>query len=179
MSLTFITGGIRSGKSVFAEELASAESNSVLYVAFGVKTDKEMEQRIHLHQRRRPNSWGVLEEPNELLKTMSNDKNYDVILIECLSTWLSNRCVNISIEKLSCKSTRDSIIHEVQQWMNKIEDYQKQVIIVSSEVGFGGVAMSPLGRAFQDLLGEINQLVAKKADKVYAVFSGIPMRLKS
>lgn len=178
MPITYVTGGVRSGKSEFAERLAAAFEQPVLYVAFGVNTDKEMQERIERHQMRRPNSWGTVEQPYELLEPTTKYQDYEIILVDCFSTWLTNRLIKIPEAELRNENNRTEIIAEVQAWLAEINKLSQPVIIVSSEVGLGGVAMSSLGRLFHDLLGECNQLIAQAADEAYAVLSGLPLRLK-
>ena len=177
MTLTYVTGGIRSGKSEFTEQLAISQAGRVLYVAFGVQTDPEMEKRINSHKKRRPSEWGVLEEPNELTSVQNVYQDYDVILVDCISSWLANHCMWLTEQELKDDQTKTSLIEEVELWLKGIQENQ-QVIVVSNEVGLGGVALSPLGRFFQDVLGKVNQLIAAEADEAFAVFSGLPMRLK-
>ncbi|WP_416828831.1 bifunctional adenosylcobinamide kinase/adenosylcobinamide-phosphate guanylyltransferase [Ectobacillus polymachus] len=174
MTITYITGGVRSGKSDFAEKLAASRNGSVLYVAFGVETDEEMKSRIQQHKDRRPDNWDVLEKPEELAGFQSVYQNYDTILVDCIGTWVANLCMKIEENK----ERKVEIVQEVMQWLEEIKCLNQHIIIVSDEVGLGGVALSSLGRLFQDVLGKINQLVAGEADEAYAVFSGLSVRLK-
>ncbi|WP_318505958.1 bifunctional adenosylcobinamide kinase/adenosylcobinamide-phosphate guanylyltransferase [Bacillus sp. T3] len=178
MALTYVTGGVRSGKSEYAEKLAIASNMSVLYVAFGVNTDAEMQSRIEKHQQRRPQDWGVVEQPYELVGSCEQYLDYEVVLVDCFSTWLTNKIIQIPEAELRNETYRLEILNEVQAWLAKIQLMHQQIIVVSSEVGLGGVAMSPLGRLFHDLLGECNQMIAHAADEAYAVLSGLPVRLK-
>lgn len=168
MRLILVTGGIRSGKSGFAEELASEKGARVLYQATGLACDQEMETRIERHQKRRPKEWGLLESALDLSIEAYND--YDVVLLDCLSAWISNHLLQ--------EKERAEVLSILGTWLENLKGLPQTVIVVTSEVGLGGVAMSSLGRAFQDLLGESNQLVAHYADEVHAVMSGIPWRLK-
>lgn len=178
MTITYITGGVRSGKSEFAEKLAASFDQSVLYVAFGVNTDAEMQRRIEQHQQRRPSDWGIVEKPYELVSSCSRYLDYEVILVDCFSTWLTNRVIHIPEEELYQERHKQEIRKEVLEWISCIRKLPQKIIIVSSEVGLGGVAMSRLGRFFHDTLGECNQFIANAADEAYAVFSGLPVRLK-
>jgi adenosylcobinamide kinase/adenosylcobinamide-phosphate guanylyltransferase len=178
MTLIYVTGGVRSGKSEFAEKLASSFNEPVLYVAFGVNTDGEMEERIKRHQQRRPHDWGLVEKPYELAASCEEYQNFDVVLVDCFSTWLTNRIIHLPDKELLKGKHRKEIIAEVEAWLFQLKKMSRQIIVVSGEVGLGGVAMSPLGRFFQDMLGECNQLIAKAADEAYAVLSGLPVRLK-
>ncbi|XJZ28676.1 bifunctional adenosylcobinamide kinase/adenosylcobinamide-phosphate guanylyltransferase [Bacillota bacterium Lsc_1132] len=178
MTLTYITGGIRSGKSKLAEQLAAFKEGTVLYVAFGVETDEEMERRIRNHKKRRPSDWGVLEKPNELVGFQTVYQKYDVILVDCISSWLANRCMMVPEREIKEEKSKACIINEVEEWLKGIREQKQHIIVVSNEVGMGGVALSSLGRFFQDVLGKVNQMIAHESDEAYAVLSGLPMRLK-
>ncbi len=179
MGLIFITGGIRSGKSAFAEKLASQKGgNSVVYIATGLNTDSEMEQRIQLHQVRRPASWGLIEESYHLVGAITFGQTYEVALFDCLSTWISNRLLSVPEERWGDPSSVKPLFDDLRQWLEEVSKSEFTVIVVSSEAGLGGVAISRLGRWYADVLGEANQQVAQQADEVYAVLSGIPWRLK-
>lgn len=166
MTLILISGGVRSGKSQFAEDLANQKGAKILYQATGIACDQEMEERIEKHQKRRPEDWGLLESSYDLV---ADYLDYDVVLVDCLSTWVSNRLI---------QEEEVTLLSELEEWLKGLESGQQTVIVVTSEVGLGGVAMSSLGRKFQDLLGEANQRVARQAQEVYAVISGIPWRIK-
>lgn len=180
MSLLYITGGVRSGKSKFAEQLAEERGTRVLYIATGTASDGEMARRIERHRNRRPASWGTLESPYELVSLPLQAEGYDVVLMDCLSAWISNRLLQAETEEADRRHERTAqeALDEWTRWLAQIRDSAYTVIVVSSEAGMGGVAMSPLGRRFQDMLGEANQHAAHQADEVYAVLSGIPWRLK-
>lgn len=173
-----VTGGVRSGKSRYAEELAEATGNRVLYVATGQVWDDEMRTRIELHQKRRPREWGCVEVGERLTDYAAGSKGYDVVLIDCLSTWVSNRLMNIEESEWRSEAYTSALLQEAAAWLELVSQSQQTVIAVTSEVGLGGVAMSRLGRWFADVLGDVNQMSARQADTVYAVWSGIPWRIK-
>lgn len=173
MTLILVTGGVRSGKSGFAEEIANKRGGKVLYQATGISCDQEMEKRIERHLQRRPKEWGLLESPLDL--SIDAYCDYEVILVDCLSSWISNHLVQVDHK---AEPQEAKILSLLRVWLDDLSDLHQTVIVVTSEVGLGGVAMSSLGRAFQDFLGEANQMVALHADEVYAVMSGIPWRLK-
>jgi adenosylcobinamide kinase / adenosylcobinamide-phosphate guanylyltransferase len=178
MNIIFVTGGVRSGKSLFAEQLAKERGTSVLYVATGVNTDPEMGERIKLHQARRPADWELLEATEELGDLVPSYFSFEVVLIDCLSTWLTNQLVLVPEEKWQDAEENERILARVDDWLAKVKVYRGTVIVVSSETGLGGVAMSKLGRWFGDLLGSINQRIAAAANEAYVVLSGIPWRIK-
>ncbi|MDR7317195.1 bifunctional adenosylcobinamide kinase/adenosylcobinamide-phosphate guanylyltransferase [Brevibacillus nitrificans] len=180
MSLILVSGGVRSGKSRFAEELAEKTSESVLYVATGEAWDEEMTARIARHQARRPASWGCVEVGGRLTESMAPAADYEVVLVDCLSTWVSNRLMSVPEQELRSEAITREVLRDAQEWLDYIAAAgQKQTVIaVTSEVGLGGVALSRLGRWFADVLGDVNQMTARQADAVYAVLSGIPWRIK-
>lgn len=180
MSLILVTGGVRSGKSRFAEELAEKTSESVIYVATGEAWDEEMTARIERHQARRPANWGCVEVGGQLTESLAACTRYEVVLIDCLSTWVSNRLMSVPEPEWRSEAVTRDILLDAQEWLSAVDDAGKSqtVIAVTSEVGLGGVAMSRLGRWFADVLGDVNQLTARQADTVYAVLSGIPWRIK-
>jgi len=183
MKLILITGGVRSGKSAFAEGLAQQMSqDSVLYVATGKAWDEEMQQRIDLHQQRRPECWRTWEEDLQLERLINEESLPQVVLLDTLSGWVTNLLFTYTEAEWGKKETRESILARIHSFVDEltskhtIED--TTCIIVSDEVGLGGVAMTKLGRVFQDLIGSVNQYVAKHAAEVYFVVSGIPMKLR-
>lgn len=177
MAITYVTGGIRSGKSEFAERLA-AQEKSVIYVAFGVITDDEMDVRIKQHIKRRPEHWGLIENSTKLPSIKKLNHSYKGVLIDCLSTWLANRCMEIPEEQLKSNNHQKAILLEVTEWLEQLKQTSQHIIIVSSEVGLGGVALYKLGRFYQDVLGKMNQRTAQVSDEAYAVLSGLPLKLK-
>ncbi|OUQ89152.1 bifunctional adenosylcobinamide kinase/adenosylcobinamide-phosphate guanylyltransferase [Brevibacillus brevis] len=178
MSLVLVTGGVRSGKSRYAEELAMTLGSRVLYVATGKAWDDEMKQRIEQHQARRPLEWGCVEIGERLTDYHAFREQYDVVLIDCLSTWVSNRLMSVDESEWRSASHTQALLHEAEAWLTLVQNSPQKVIAVTSEVGLGGVALSRLGRWFADVLGDVNQRSARQADAVYAVLSGIPWRIK-
>ncbi|MED1948044.1 MULTISPECIES: bifunctional adenosylcobinamide kinase/adenosylcobinamide-phosphate guanylyltransferase [Brevibacillus] len=178
MSLVLVTGGVRSGKSRYAEELAMKLSSRVLYVATGKAWDDEMKQRIELHQARRPLEWGCVEVGERLTDYHAFREQYDVVLIDCLSTWVSNRLMSVDESEWRSASHTQALLQEAEAWLSLVQNSPQKVIAVTSEVGLGGIALSRLGRWFADVLGDVNQRSARQADAVYAVLSGIPWRIK-
>lgn len=178
MSLIMVTGGVRSGKSRYAEELAKEQGGRVLYAATGQAWDEEMEQRIERHRKRRPADWGCAEIGSRLTDSLAACEAYDVVLVDCLSTWVSSRLMEVPEPEWRSEAVTQAIVREAETWLSAVEQSEKTVIAVTSEVGLGGVAMNRLGRWFADVLGEINQRTAQSADKVYVVWSGIPWRIK-
>ena len=169
--LTLILGGARSGKSEHAETLALNSNSKVAYIATCMWKDGEMEERIKNHQKRRPSSWKTVEEPKNIASIVpAIDKNFDTVIIDCLTIYTSN----LIFEKLS----RDEILQNITSMTDALKSASFNTIIVSNEVGMGIVPEQELGRKFRDIAGNVNKLVASVADEVLFIIAGIPMKLK-
>ncbi len=178
--LCLILGGVRSGKSAFAEKLAQALNQPTLYVATGLPADLEMERRIQQHRESRPAQWATLEEPVDLAgrleAALTSGEPPSVVLIDSLDLWVGN--LLLEHEKKSAQGLECLTLSAVDRMLEVLCRAPVAFFLVSSEVGFSLVPPSPLGRRFQDLLGLVNQKVAAAADRVYLVVAGIPTEIK-
>ena len=173
--LTFILGGVRSGKSSYAQELA-LEGRRVLFVATAEAGDREMAARIRAHRESRPSEWDTLEEPVGLVDALrARLRGYDTILLDCLTLWVSNLLLCGS----EAQSARRPILPRARELLDLIRGSDCSWIVVSNEVGLGVVPATELGRIYADELGRVNQLMAAEADAVYFMAAGLPMSLKS
>lgn len=179
--LILVLGGARSGKSSFAEKIAANISDNVTYVATAAVLDSEMARRVKLHQANRPKHWTTIEETIELEKLINSiDANGKVILIDCLTLWLSNLLLHsIPAAGIAWSEKESFILDKVKQLALASKATGGTVIIVSNEVGLGLVPDNRLGRSYRDVTGLANQIIAQYADKVYFVVAGIPLELKS
>ena len=169
--ICFITGGARSGKSAFAENLAKDLAGKRAYIATAQALDPEMAAKIEKHRRDRDNVWDTYEEPlavAELLRKLSS--RYEVVLIDCLTLWLSNVMAHTEGD--------DAVTTRSLELAAAIADFGGSCIVVSNEVGLGIVPDNPLARKFRDLAGMLNQKIAQAADEVYFTASGIPVKIK-
>ena len=164
-NLTLVLGGARSGKSRYAEELIARTEPPWTYVATAEAHDEEMRQRIAHHQARRQGGWETLDAPFELAGTIAALKA--PALIDCLTLWLSNVML----------AGRD-IEEETARLLQAMRHTPVPLVAVSNEVGMGLVPETPLGRAFRDAQGRLNQRVAAVADRVVFVAAGLPLNLK-
>lgn len=172
--VVFIIGGARSGKSRFAQELAKKMSQKVLFIATGQALDEEMKARIEEHKKSRPSSWRTLELSEGLgkcLKAQIGDA--EVVIVDCLTLLVSNL---FSGEDTAQSEKR--VMSEIESLLDCINNFPASFVIVSNEVGMGIVPENRLARYYRDLLGKVNQLVAEKADDIYLMVAGIPLRLK-
>ncbi len=164
-----VIGGARSGKSGYAEQLAKESGKQVFYIATATADDDEMQQRIEHHKNSRPQEWELIEESSFLAKVIDNISDDQVVLIDCLTLWLSNWlcCEDISEWK-----------KQKELFLNLLKNSNKDIYIVSNEVGSGIVPMGELSRLFVDEAGWLNQAVARVANEVTLVVAGCPVRLK-
>ncbi len=173
--LTFILGGARSGKSSYAEQLAQS-GGRVLYVATAEAGDDEMVARIEAHRRRRPDGWDTLEAPLHLVDAIGPLRSeYDTILLDCLTLWLSNLMHDHSTEG----AAEVDIPAEARRLLDCYAQGDESWIVVSNEVGLSLVPANPIGRRFRDELGRLNQIVAAAADEVLFMAAGLPLSLKA
>ena len=178
--VTLVLGGVRSGKSAFAEELTGRSEGPVFYLATGQATDGEMAERIRRHRERRPANWHTLEEPvalpEALGRVMAEQAEIAVVLVDSVDVWVSN--LMLADEGGDPAAAEGSAMDALELTVSLCRENAGQSILVSSEVGLSLVAPSRLGRQFQDLLGTVNQRAAALADEVYLVVAGIPVKVK-
>lgn len=182
-TIILCSGGARSGKSEFAEQLALSLKGRKAYVATGQAFDDEMKDRIQKHQLRRGKEWITFEIPLYLHKNWEQIKNVsDVILIDCLTMFTSNHVfAHGDINTQEDSNRIESIILEelrlLLQEINNSND--KTVIFVTNEIGLGIVPENKLARYFRDITGRVNREVASAANKMYLTISGVTIELKS
>jgi adenosylcobinamide kinase/adenosylcobinamide-phosphate guanylyltransferase len=170
-SVTLVLGGVRSGKSRYAQQLAE-QSRHVVFVATAQVTDDEMRAKIDRHREDRPNEWLTVEEPLDLSKVLGqHELDCEVIVVDCLTIFAAN-LMEAEGENEKAIETR------VEALCEALRTVQCSVVVVSNEVGSGVHPVSPLGRRYRDLLGEINQKVARIADDVVLMVAGLPLALK-
>ena len=169
MSLTFVTGGARSGKSAHALRLALAADAPVAMIATAEARDAEMRERIAAHRRERPASWRTVEEPLDLAGALRGLATGEYAVIDCLSLWVSNlleRESAVAIESLASEAAALAAAHD------------GGCVAVSSEVGMGIVPDNALARSYRDVLGRVNAIWAEAADDALLAISGRVLRLE-
>ena len=172
--LILILGGARSGKSAFGERLARS-SERVLFAATAEARDSEMEHRIAAHRGNRPAQWDTVEEPIDLAGVLEPAADsYDTVLVDCLTLWVSNLILQDESGRAEAEALR-----QVERLLRAYERGRASWVLISNEVGMGVVPPTALGRLFRDALGRVNQLVARRADKVYLMVAGLTMEIKS
>ncbi|HDZ86658.1 hypothetical protein LCGC14_1087150 [marine sediment metagenome] len=177
--LTLILGGVRSGKSSYALSLAKQKTNRVTFLATAKASDLEMKERIEKHKQSRPEEWQTIEGENLVWAIGKAKDNADLIIIDCLTIFTAGILFNEKKEALQKNDVdlEKTALKEIDNLVNEIDNANKDVIIVSSEVGQGVVPAHPSGRAFRDILGLVNQRIARHAEKTYLMIAGIPVEL--
>ena len=177
--ITLVTGGARSGKSTFAEEIFK-DRKDVVYMATSRITDMEMQERIRLHQNQRPGVWRTHEANYNLHAAVGQETGY---LLDCITVLVSNimfdKTKDESYINYSLQNTiENTIMYELEKLIGEIKRNNHDLVLVTNEVGDSIVPEHHISRVFRDIQGRINQMVAKLADEVYLVCCGLPVKLK-
>ena len=165
----FITGGERSGKSSYAENIAKELSSRPMYVATARKWDDDFQKRIDRHQKDRDGRWINIEKEKQLSEIDFSGK---VAVVDCVTLWLTNFFVDTKYEVELCLEQAKAEFDEIAKQQDTT------IIIITNEIGMGVHAETHIGRKFTELQGWMNQYLAKKADKVVLMVSGIPVTIK-
>lgn len=188
--IILITGGERSGKSRYAEELALSLSDRPVYLATARIWDEEFRQRVKIHQSRRGPEWINIEEEKFLSRHTFDGQ---VVLIDCITLWTTNFFFDyvmspydssekaLSYEKhmaLSGIQQIDDTLKTIKEEFLKFTNQDATFIFVTNEIGMGGTPVNDVQRRFTDLLGWVNQFVASQADEVILMVSGIAVKIK-
>jgi adenosylcobinamide kinase/adenosylcobinamide-phosphate guanylyltransferase len=172
-AVTLILGGARSGKSRYAQALATqAKDKNVVYLATAEPSDNEMRSKIERHRRERPSNWKTIEVPLELdsaVKQHGGKRSF--LLIDCLTTFTANLL-------MAEKGDTNAILRRIDRLRSVLLSTEASVAVVSNEVGNGIVPAYPSGCQFRDLLGEINQIMAQISRNVIFMIAGCPLVLK-
>lgn len=168
-SLTLVTGPARSGKSEWAEQLATETGRSVIYVATAQvdPTDADWQARIQRHQQRRSPTWETQHVPLELAAAIQHAPPSTCLLIDSLGTWLAN-C--LAQDEAQWEATTQTLLQVLL-------DPACLVIVVAEETGWGVVPAYPMGRTFRDRLGTLTRQLATIANPVYLVTAGHALNL--
>lgn len=167
--ITLLTGGQRSGKSRFAEKIALDRSSNPIYIATAKVWDEDFRHRVELHKQRRGPEWTTIE---ECLKVGDiNIPDGSTALLDCL-TLLSTNWL------FECNENIDEAMVNVSMQLDMLFAKKADFIIVTNEIGLGGISENSLQRKFADLQGSVNQYVASIADEVFLIVSGLPIKLK-
>jgi adenosylcobinamide kinase/adenosylcobinamide-phosphate guanylyltransferase len=166
--IVFITGGARSGKSRYAQQLALQLSNTPVYVATARHWDDDFEKRIQRHQAERDERWTSIEEEKNISGLPFSG---NVVVVDCVTLWLTNFFTDTKYDV-------DASLQQGKLEIDQLDTTNNTYIIISNELGMGMHAETEIGRKFTDLQGWMNQYIAQKANKVVFMVSGIPMEIK-
>lgn len=167
-TITFITGGARSGKSCFAQRLAENQSEKPIYLATARIWDEDFAQRVKRHQDDRNERWQTVEEEKEISK---HDFSGETVLLDCITLWLTNYFHDSGYQ------LNNALDAAKAEWKKFVEQ-EMNLIVVSNELGMGVHPENEMARKFADLQGWMNQFIAAQADTVYLMVSGIDIKIK-
>jgi adenosylcobinamide kinase / adenosylcobinamide-phosphate guanylyltransferase len=188
--LTLILGGARSGKSTFAEQRAKElGGDSVLYVATSETKDEEMQQRVTKHRAGRPPGWRTLESSRNVAQAIRQEQtSAKVILLDCMTFLVANHLMDAAAPQADLfdelradpfdPQIEAAVVAEVEALVAYVQESEIGMVVVSNEVGLGVVPPYELGRAYRDILGRANQILARHADEVLLLVAGLPMKVK-
>jgi len=177
-----ITGGARSGKSHFAQELALKSGKAVLFVATAVAGDEEMQHRIEEHRRARPPAWSTIEVTTHVGSHISQKiGGAQIVIVDCITLLVSNilsQYTEQTSEQIDAPLIEKKVTSEINELVECINHLDASFIIVTNEVGMGLVPANKISRLYRDLLGKANQILAERADEVYLMVTGLPVKIK-
>lgn len=170
MSLTFLLGGARSGKSKIATELVESWAGPVTAIVTAEARDDEMTERIRLHRAARPSAWKTIEEPLDLEASFARVEPESALILDCISFWVANL--------IEHGDSDDAVERRSEAAVLLAKEREAPTIVVSNEVGLGVVPASELGRRYRDLLGRVNAQWAAAADEAAFVVAGRKLTLR-
>jgi adenosylcobinamide kinase/adenosylcobinamide-phosphate guanylyltransferase len=168
--LALVGGGARSGKSAFATRLALGCGERRVFVATAVPFDGEMRERIARHVEERGTAFATVEAPLDLEAAVARIEGADVVLIDCLTLWLSNLLLD--------GAAPDAVEARVDALARALAAAPFDSVLVTNEVGMGLVPDTPLGRVFRDVAGRAHQRLARSASSIYLAALGVVLRLR-
>lgn len=179
--IVLVTGGSRSGKSTYAENIYK-DRDDILYIATAIVTDEEMKERISRHIESRNQSWKTYEGFKNLNKAIENFTGYGVLL-DCVTIMITNLLFEKERDYDNfTKEDMDEILGEIKEQFNKLISEAKNrnlnLVMVTNEVGYGIVPEYKISRIYRDIAGFVNQYIASLSDEVYLVACGLPLKLK-
>lgn len=167
---SLILGGMKSGKSRFAEQLASQLEQPVVYIATAQPWDDEMRERIRAHQTQRPSHWHTVEAPIYLAQALQrHDAPNHTLLVDCLTLWIT---------QLLCHDNSALLAQELNAFQTLLPKLQANLILVSNETNMGIIPMDALSRRFCDTAGKLHQHLAPSMDSVVLTVAGLPLYVK-
>ncbi len=182
--IILVTGGARSGKSTHAENLCKLQENNTAYIATSIPFDDDMKDRVKKHRESRPKSWVTYELYKDIYKEIPIlAKKHQTVLLDCVTLMVNNLMFMTDIDFETCDYTaidevEASIKNQVNFLIDAIRKTDLYFVMVTNEIGMSPIAANRLTRVYTDIIGRINQQLAKASDEVYLVVSGIPVKVK-
>ncbi|MGB9730414.1 bifunctional adenosylcobinamide kinase/adenosylcobinamide-phosphate guanylyltransferase [Calditerrivibrio nitroreducens] len=164
--ITFITGGIKSGKTKFGLKIGQKYQKKV-YIATAEPFDEEMKKKIDLHRAERSGCWETIEDPINLDDAVKRSIEFDFVMIDCITVWLNNLLYH-----------QKDLNEYIDRFIISLKDMKNDVVIISNEIGMGVIPLEKTTREYLNLLGITNQNIADISDKVVFMVSGYPLFLK-
>ena len=168
-NLTYVTGGIRSGKSRFVLEKCK-KYKEITFIVSAYSCDDEMKERIKKHREERPKEWQTIEIESGIIEKVQEIQT-DIVVIDCLTLYLSRLLDENPLIKVN------DVLKELNEFLKMIKKKTKQIFIISNEIGMGVIPDNKMSRKFIDILGAANKYLAEKADESYILISGKPIRI--
>jgi adenosylcobinamide kinase/adenosylcobinamide-phosphate guanylyltransferase len=179
-----VTGGARSGKSNFAEQLCINRNNETAYIATSIPFDDELKDRVKKHKESRPQNWNTYEIYKDIYSIIEEiSKKHKTAILDCVTLLVNNLMFTYEID--IDKANQDQINNlemyikdQVSKLFKEIKKTDLYFVTVTNELGMAVVPDNKLSRVYTDIVGRINQCIASQSDEVYFVVSGIPMKIK-
>lgn len=182
--IILVTGGARSGKSSFAEQLCIDRNNDTAYIATSIPFDDEMKDRVKKHKESRPQNWKTYEIYKDIYSIIKDiDQNHNTVILDCVTLLVNNLMFTYGIDIDDCDANQINelefyIRDQVNKLLTEVKKSSLYFVVVTNELGMGIVPDNKLSRVYADIVGRINQQISKESDEVYFVVSGIPMKIK-
>jgi adenosylcobinamide kinase/adenosylcobinamide-phosphate guanylyltransferase len=168
--IVLVGGGVRCGKSDFALAMARRLGRRRVFIATAESGDQDMAERIARHARDRGLDFRTVEAPIDVVGSVVAIEDTDVVVLDCLTLWLSNL--------LLAGRSEAAIVKEVERLILVFAEKPIHAVVVTNEVGMGVVPESALGRAFRDVSGRVHQRFARAADEIFFGALGTMIRLR-
>ncbi|MBP3887539.1 MAG: bifunctional adenosylcobinamide kinase/adenosylcobinamide-phosphate guanylyltransferase [Cellulosilyticum sp.] len=182
--IILVTGGARSGKSHYAESLCRARDNATAYIATSIPFDDELKDRVKKHRQMRPSHWDTYEIYEDVYRIIPEvAKTYQTVILDCVTLMVNNLMFKEDLNydqmtALEIEALEMRIKEQCEKLIEAVKQTKLYFVIVTNEIGLCPVAANRLTRIYTDIIGRMNQLIAKASDEVYFVVSGIPMKIK-
>jgi len=182
--IILVTGGARSGKSSHAEGLCREQNNSTAYIATSIPFDDDLKDRVKKHRVMRPSNWTTYEIYQDIYQEIPEiAKTHQTVILDCVTLMVNNMMFKENIDFETCDySVIDKVEASIKEQMSLLIEAIRKTdlyfVIVTNEIGMSVIGTTRLTRIYTDIIGRINQKIAKNSDEVYLVVSGIPVKIR-